>query len=148
MGTPKNLVLFPVFLNFDNTYFLDLPGPPREIKVSDITRGSCRLTWKPPVNDGGMRIMSYFIEKKTVEGKAWTKVNPACASQSFVVPDLIAGQDYLFRIRAENNLGLGPHIDTIQRTTARDPIREIYNCIYTIWKKEFENILKWFVLYT
>ncbi|KAJ8352204.1 hypothetical protein SKAU_G00236800 [Synaphobranchus kaupii] len=101
---------------------LDIPGPPKELKVSDIARGTCRLTWKPPDNDGGERIMSYFIEKKTVQGKAWTKVNPACGSQSFVVPDLIEGQEYLFRVRAENSLGMGKHVETIQRTRARDPI--------------------------
>lgn len=55
-------------------WFVDLPGPPRELKVSDVTRGTCRLTWKPPECDGGDRVKSYFIEKKTVQGKAWTKV--------------------------------------------------------------------------
>lgn len=53
---------------------LGLPGPPEDLKVSDVTRGTCRLTWKPPKCDGGERIKSYFIEKKTVDGKAWTKV--------------------------------------------------------------------------
>ncbi|TWW80211.1 Titin [Takifugu flavidus] len=101
---------------------LDLPGPPRELKVSDVTRGTCRLTWKSPLCDGGERVKSYFIEKKTVNGKAWTKVNPACAAQSLVVPDLINGQEYLFRIRAENRFGFGPFAQTIEGTKARDPI--------------------------
>lgn len=101
-----------------------MPGAPKDLKISDITRGTCRLSWKPPDCDGGDRIKSYFVEKKTVEGKAWTKVNPACATQSLVVPDLIEGQEYLFRVRAENRFGLGPHITTIQRTKARDPIRK------------------------
>lgn len=103
-----------------------MPGPPKDLKITDITRSTCRLTWKPPDNDGGERIKSYYIEKKTVEGKAWTKVNPACASQSLVVPDLVEGQDYLFRIRAENRFGIGPALETFQRTRAKDPIRE-YN---------------------
>lgn len=114
-----------------------------------MTRGTCRLTWKSPENDGGERVKSYYIEKKTVDGKAWTKVanlnpldrvshavtrfvtpnrlfqvNPTCAAQSLVVPDLIEGQEYLFRIRAENRFGFGPFVETIERTKARDPIRE------------------------
>lgn len=101
-----------------------MPGQPKDLKITDVTRGTCRLTWKAPDNDGGERIKSYFIEKKTVSGKAWTKVNPACGSQSFVVPDLIEGQEYLFRVRAENRFGMGPYIDTIQRTKATDPIRK------------------------
>lgn len=103
---------------------LDLPGAPKDITISDITRGTCRLTWKPPDCDGGDRIKSYFIEKKTVEGKAWTKVNPTCTTQSLVVPDLIEGQEYLFRIRAENRFGFGPHTTTTQETKAKDPIRK------------------------
>lgn len=101
-----------------------MPGAPRELKVTDITRATMRLIWKLPANDGGERIKSYFIEKKTVEGKAWTKCNPACAAQSFIVPDLIEGQDYLFRIRAENRFGFGPLVETIERSKARDPIRK------------------------
>lgn len=98
---------------------------------------------------------SYFIEEKTVHGKAWTKVqrhlppldgsgnnepsagdkhlalvsllqvNPACAAQSLVVPDLIHGQEYLFRIRAENRFGFGPYAETLEGAKARDPIREL-----------------------
>lgn len=51
------------------------------------------------------------------------QVNPACAAQSLVVPDLINGQDYLFRIRAENRFGFGPFTETVEGTKARDPIR-------------------------
>ncbi|KAJ8416941.1 hypothetical protein AAFF_G00328190 [Aldrovandia affinis] len=101
---------------------LDVPGPPKELKVTDITRSTCRIIWKLPDNDGGERIKSYFIEKKNVGGKAWTKVNPACASQAFVVPDLLEGQEYLFRVCAENRLGFGPHVETTEVAKARDPI--------------------------
>jgi titin len=100
----------------------DVPGAPKDLKVSDVTRGSCRLSWKIPDDDGGDRIKGYVIEKKTIDGKAWTKVNPNCGSTSFVVPDLIAEQQYFFRVRAENRFGIGPPVETIQRTTARDPI--------------------------
>ncbi|NXB26222.1 TITIN protein, partial [Rhagologus leucostigma] len=101
---------------------LDVPGPPKDLKVSDITRGSCKLSWKMPDDDGGDRIRGYVIEKRNIDGKAWTKVNPNCGSTSFVVPDLIAGQEYFFRVRAENRFGVGPPAETVQRTTARDPI--------------------------
>ncbi|XP_033934085.1 titin-like [Pseudochaenichthys georgianus] len=101
---------------------LDLPGAPRDLKVSDVTRGTCRFTWKAPESDGGERVKSYFIEKKAVNGKAWTKVNPACAAQSLVIPDLINGQEYIFRIRAENRFGFGPLAETELPTKATDPI--------------------------
>lgn len=42
--------------------------------MTDITRSTMRLIWKLPDNDGGERIKSYYIEKKCVTDKAWTKV--------------------------------------------------------------------------
>lgn len=101
---------------------VDVPGAPKELKITDITRSTCRITWKLPDNDGGERIKSYFIEKKAIGTSAWTKVNPACASQAFVVPDLLEGQEYLFRVRAENRIGMGPHTETTEPVKARDPI--------------------------
>jgi len=40
-----------------------------------------------------------------------------------VVPDLINGQEYLFRIRAENRFGFGPLAETAEAVRAKDPIR-------------------------
>lgn len=103
-------------------FFTDVPGAPKDLKVTDITRSTVRLIWKLPDTDGGERIKSYLIEKKTVSGKAWTTVNAACASMAFVVPDLLEGQDYLFRVRAENRLGQGPFTETTEPARTRDPI--------------------------
>lgn len=50
------------------------------------------------------------------------QVNAACASQAFVVPGLLEGQDYLFRVKAENRLGFGPFTVTSDPVRARDPI--------------------------
>ncbi|CAG5962790.1 unnamed protein product, partial [Menidia menidia] len=100
----------------------DVPGPPKDLRVTDVTRSTMRLIWKLPETDGGERIKSYFIEKKAVTDKAWTKVNAACASQAYVVPGLLEGQDYLFRVRAENRLGFGPFTVTTDPVRARDPI--------------------------
>lgn len=56
------------------------------------------------------------------------QVNAACASQAYVVPGLLEGQDYLFRVRAENRLGFGPFTTTTEPVRARDPICEgIFN---------------------
>lgn len=60
----------------------DVPGPPKELKITDITRSTMRLIWKLPNTDGGERIKSYFIEKKSVTDKAWTKVNITLLSVS------------------------------------------------------------------
>lgn len=50
------------------------------------------------------------------------QVNTACASQAYVVPGLLEGQEYLFRVRAENRLGFGPFTVTTDPVRAQDPI--------------------------
>ena len=48
----------------------DVPGAPKDLRVTDITKSTMRLIWKLPDNDGGERIKSYFIEKRCVNDKA------------------------------------------------------------------------------
>ena len=50
------------------------------------------------------------------------QVNATCASQAYVVPGLLEGQEYLFRVRAENRLGFSPYTVTSEPARARDPI--------------------------
>lgn len=77
------------------------------------------------------------------------KVNPACAAQSLVVPDLINGQEYLFRIRAENRFGFGPFTETIEGTKARDPIRTFppFNDLFVLAAAAHRCILSQMTLY-
>lgn len=67
--------------------------------------------------------MSLSEQNNNVKSDLFFKVNPACAAQSLVVADLINGQDYIFRIRAENRFGFGPVVETTEGIKARDPIR-------------------------
>lgn len=59
-----------------------------------------------------------------MDGLICSQVNAACASQAYVVPGLLEGQDYHFRVRAENRLGFGPFTITTDPARARDPICE------------------------
>lgn len=65
-----------MFSKFNFYLGVDVPGPPKDLRVTDITRSTMRLIWKLPDTDGGERIKSYFIEKKSLIDKAWTKVSP------------------------------------------------------------------------
>lgn len=44
-----------------------------------------RLIWKLPDSDGGERIKTYFIEKKSLTDKAWTTVNITNLSKSIFI---------------------------------------------------------------
>lgn len=70
-------------------YLIDVLGLFKDLKVSDIIRGSCRFLWKMLDDDGGDRIKGYVIEKKIIDGKVWIKVNLNCGSIIFVIFDFI-----------------------------------------------------------
>ena len=47
------------------------PSMPQDrLLVSNISQNSCRLTWKPPVDDGGLPL-KYIIEKFCASGDNW-----------------------------------------------------------------------------
>ena len=49
--------------------------PQGPLEVSNITADGCRLKWKAPLDDGGMPIQEYEIEKFCPRAKRWIKVN-------------------------------------------------------------------------
>ena len=41
------------------------PGPPTgPLDVTNLTKSGCTLSWKPPKDDGGNRVLHYVIEKR------------------------------------------------------------------------------------
>ena len=49
--------------------------PQGPLVVSDVTANGCKLTWKAPLDDGGMPIQEYEVEKFCPKLKRWIKVN-------------------------------------------------------------------------
>ena len=53
-------------------------GPPSmplgPLTCTEITASTCKLTWKPPEDDGGKPIQEYEIEKLDPKTKKWVKV--------------------------------------------------------------------------
>ena len=48
--------------------------PQGPLEVSNITANGCRLNWKAPLDDGGMPIQEYEVEKFDPKLKRWVKV--------------------------------------------------------------------------
>lgn len=46
--------------------------------VSDITKSTCRLRWRPPEDDGGSRVTHYVVEKQEIGKPYWTTVASFC----------------------------------------------------------------------
>ncbi len=43
--------------------------------MNDITKDSIELEWKPPVDDGGLEVTKYIIDKCETKKGIWMKVN-------------------------------------------------------------------------
>lgn len=95
-------------------YITGLPGPPEgPLEVPSINRHSCSLAWKPPKYTGGLPITHYVIERSDVTGNAWITVASNCRDTQFTVQGLTLGQEYLFRVHACNENGMGPALQGV-----------------------------------
>ena len=119
--------LYVHFQLFINTIFSILslsepPGPPRKVKVEDIARSSCTISWKAPEFDGGSPIAGYYVERKQPFSTIWTKVKRELIKQTYLeVKDLVETNQYEFRVCAENEAGIGKFSESTGVFTAKDP---------------------------
>lgn len=77
------------------------------MKITDYSRDSVELAWKPPESDGGNPIKGYVVEKRTPKGE-WVKAVPGLLSgTSATITGLEPGREYEFRVAAVNEGGPG-----------------------------------------
>lgn len=92
--------------------------------MHEVTASSAHISWHEP-KDNGSPILGYWIERKEVNSKHWTRVNRALLNSLEVkVSGLMEGLTYIFRVCAENLAGPGPFSEPSDRTTAMDAICE------------------------
>uniref|UniRef100_A0A3B3QGE6 Titin n=1 Tax=Paramormyrops kingsleyae TaxID=1676925 RepID=A0A3B3QGE6_9TELE len=106
---------------------LDSPGPPSQIKITDVTKDSVTVTWEAPENDGGDPIKNYHVEKREASKKAWVSVTNNCHTMSYKVEDLQEGAIYYFRIIGENEFGIGIPLET------KDGMKITGQCLHLIY---------------
>lgn len=105
-----------------NPLSLDPPDAPNTPRVHEVTASTAHLSWYEP-KDNGSPILGYWIERKEVNSKHWTRVNRALINSLEVkVSNLMEGLTYIFRVCAENLAGPGPFSEPSDRTTAMDAI--------------------------
>lgn len=99
--------------SFINIVVLDRPGPPvGPVNISDVTENSVALRWQPPTYDGGSQVTNYIVLKRETSTAAWSEVSAAAARSLIKVMKLTTGEEYQFRIKAENRYGISDHIDS------------------------------------
>lgn len=105
-----------------NVNITGLPGPPTgPLGTTNITKHSCTISWKPPTYDGGLKITNYVIERKDVALDNWIVISSFCKDLSFTIQGLAENQEYLFRVMAVNDNGVGPPLTGINPIRAKAP---------------------------
>ncbi|PAV56317.1 hypothetical protein WR25_15732 isoform E [Diploscapter pachys] len=99
---------------------IDKPQPPENLTYPEVTRRSCTLSWTAPKDDGGSEITGYKIEYQEVGSAIWDKVPGSVATTTYTVKGLENGQQYRFRIRAENMVGFSDYLNG-QPVLIKDP---------------------------
>lgn len=89
------------------------------MEVSNVTKESCRLAWKIPVDDGGSPILHYIIEKMDISRGTWADAGMT-TSLYYDVPRLVYNKEYLFRVKAINTIGDSDYLETAKTTIARN----------------------------
>lgn len=105
---------------------LDRPGTPEgPLRISDVHKEGASLKWNPPLDDGGVPIDHYNVEKMDMETGRWV---PAGRSKEphLKVDNLTPGQEYKFRVSAVNAEGESEPLEAEQTIIAKNPFGECY----------------------
>uniref|UniRef100_A0A6I8RUS1 Titin n=1 Tax=Xenopus tropicalis TaxID=8364 RepID=A0A6I8RUS1_XENTR len=106
--------------------FTDVPGPPLNVDVCDVNRFGATITWEPPEYDGGSEITAYIVELRDRASIKWdaamiTKPDELGATLN----DVVENKEYIFRVRAENQAGVGKPSAATRAVKIRDPIEPL-----------------------
>lgn len=106
-------------------------APEGPLEVSDVTKTTCKLSWKKPADDGGVPIKEYEIEKMDMETGKWVRVGKVAANvpgspgygdhPETTVTGLNPNSEYKFRVKAVNDEGDSEPLTTTKPIVAKNP---------------------------
>nr|XP_006823012.1 PREDICTED: titin-like [Saccoglossus kowalevskii] len=100
----------------------DVPSPPSQPSIDNVTKTTMTLSWKPPTSDGGSKVLGYVIEKKDGFSIMWEKAHREdIHNTSYTVTDLKESREYMFRVSAFNKAGIGSPSQSSQTRLAKAP---------------------------
>lgn len=120
----------------------DVPDAPKKLQPSEITHSSVTLTWEPPESDGGSVITGYAVERKSPASPRWTRVNKSPIRDTvYTVMDLVEGNEYEFRVLAENAAGFSKPSEPTLPIKAVDPYSkgESFMCQCVLYVHMFKS---------
>ncbi|KAL0977975.1 hypothetical protein UPYG_G00164200 [Umbra pygmaea] len=104
-----------------NFKVLDRPGPPTApLEVTGLMAEKCTLNWRPPQENGGAEVLRYIVEKCETSRINWILMYEDLMATTCKVTNLRKGNEYIFRVRAVNEYGVGEALES-EPTEAKDP---------------------------
>ena len=98
------------------------PSPPKNLRVSEVNKDYVVLTWEAPDSDGGSPITEYTIEKCDTGRMNYINAGRVDGKTlSFKVTKLTEGNEYLFKVYAENKQGQSEPAKTDSPVKAKLP---------------------------
>uniref|UniRef100_A0A8D0FR75 Titin n=1 Tax=Strix occidentalis caurina TaxID=311401 RepID=A0A8D0FR75_STROC len=89
----------------DSVKVSERPLPPGKITLLDVTRNSVSLSWEKPEHDGGSRILGYIVEMQSKGSEKWSTCATVKVTEA-TITGLIQGEEYTFRVSAQNEKGI------------------------------------------
>lgn len=90
------------------------------MEATDITKDKVTLEWKPSPKDGGSPIGAYIVESRESWKTKWTPAGETNANTFTITIDkLKEGQEYYFRVCAENLIGKSEYLETSKGITPK-----------------------------
>ena len=99
----------------------DVPSEPRNVSVTSASEKSISLRWDEPESDGGCDVTQYVVEMREGSRRTWQRagVSSLADERRYTALALTAGQQYVFRVAAENRVGVGDWAEMTQSVTAK-----------------------------
>jgi len=92
--------------------YADKPGVVSQFAVKDVSPSSVTLRWSAPRDDGGADVTQYVVEKRESSRRMWQSVSSVPPDVSELeATGLFEGNQYVFRVAAENVVGLGEPVE-------------------------------------
>lgn len=84
----------------------NVPEPPANVRITEVTKNSASLAWQRPPFDGGSKITGYNVERREAPSGRWVKANfTNIIDLGFTVSGLSQDESYEFRVYAKNAVG-------------------------------------------
>ncbi|XP_012708745.3 titin [Fundulus heteroclitus] len=85
---------------------LEKPDPPTgPVRINEVNCDYVIISWDPPPYTGGCQLDNYVVEKRETTSTEWHTVSATTVRTTIKVSKLKTGNEYQFRVFAENRYG-------------------------------------------